>query len=295
MHEDRAVAPQPGRRDRDLGYHALAQAVVELRQRRVQRRLVADRMAGEEAGQLQIVIAQQEQPAALIDQPEHDAQRLGVVRPVVGEVAELNDEAVGCGGVGECDGVAMHVAHHADGGVLGDGSTPFRRQPAARSADRNVAERETEQSFLAQQEDAAATGEQPGDRGIAHVEPAGVGAERRHHQAPGIGDEARAATLPPRAGPWPSGGGGRRSRPRAGRRLVAEHQAAVVNARTHSPPTPRGGEGSWLPCTQMKRCASVMARSRESSPGGRRAAPSSSWKLLPRATTRRGGSGGAAR
>ena len=120
VNEDRAVAPLPGGGAGDLGHHPLAQVVVELRQRRAQGRLVADRMAGEEACQLQIMIAQQEQSAALIDQAEHDAKRAGVVRPVVGEIAELHYEAVGGGRVAECDGVAMHVAHHPDGRILRD-------------------------------------------------------------------------------------------------------------------------------------------------------------------------------
>ena len=77
-------------------------------------------MAGEEARQLQIMVAQQEQSAAFVDQAEHDAQRAGVVRAVVGQVAELHDEAVGGGGVAECGGVAMHVTHHPDGCVLRD-------------------------------------------------------------------------------------------------------------------------------------------------------------------------------
>ena len=91
---------------------------IELRQRRVQGRLVAHRLAGEETRQLQVVVAQQEQAAAFIDQAEHDAQRTGVVRSVVGEVAKLHHEAVGGGGVAEGNGIAMHVAHHADGRVL---------------------------------------------------------------------------------------------------------------------------------------------------------------------------------
>ena len=87
-------------------------------------------MAGEEARQLQVVVAQQEQAAAFIDQAEHDAQRAGIVGAVVGEVAKLHDEAVGGGGVAEGGGVAMHVAHHPDGRVLREGSdSACRRQP----------------------------------------------------------------------------------------------------------------------------------------------------------------------
>src|SRR3984893_10845951 len=88
------------------------------------------------------------------------------------------------------------------------------------------ANRETEQSFLSQKEDAAATGEQAGNRGVAHVEPAGIGAERRHHQAPAVGDEAGPADAA-------AASGDRGFRvvvtanftQRAGCRLMTEHEA----------------------------------------------------------------------
>jgi hypothetical protein len=41
---------------------------------------------------------------------------------MVGKVAELDNEAVGRRGVGKADGVAVHVAHHADGRVGRNGS-----------------------------------------------------------------------------------------------------------------------------------------------------------------------------
>ena len=87
-----------------------------------QGRLVAHRLAGEKARQLQVVVAQQEQAAAFVDQAEHDAQCAGVVGSVVGEVAKLHHEAVGGGGIGERGGIAVHITHHTDGGVLRDGS-----------------------------------------------------------------------------------------------------------------------------------------------------------------------------
>ena len=87
-------------------------------------------------------------------------------------------------------------------------------QPAARSAGAQCPEREAEQAFAAEQEHAAAAREQPRDGGVAHIEPAGIGAERRHHQRGARrtrskgGSRCRRVRAPP---PW--GGGGRRSRP----------------------------------------------------------------------------------
>ena len=122
MHEQRAVVMQPAGRRSDLDRHPLAQTGVELCERGEQRRLAAHLLPGDRARQLQIVIAQQEQAAAVIDQAEHDAQRLGVVRPVVGKVAKLHDEAVGGRGVAKRDGIAVHVADHADRHARRDGS-----------------------------------------------------------------------------------------------------------------------------------------------------------------------------
>ena len=99
-----------------------AKVGIELCQGRAQGRLVAHRLSGEEAGQFEVVIAEQEQATAFIDQSEHEAQHSGVVGSVIGEVAKLHHEAIGGGGVAECDGIAMHVAHHADGRVLWNGS-----------------------------------------------------------------------------------------------------------------------------------------------------------------------------
>ena len=112
---------------------------IELRQGRVQGRFVAHRLAGEEARQLEVVVAQQEQAAAFVDQAEHDAQHAGVVGSVIGEVAKLHHEAVGGGGVAERDGVAVHVAHHADGRVVRDGSEqPCRCSLRRGQPERNV-------------------------------------------------------------------------------------------------------------------------------------------------------------
>ena len=68
-----------------------------------------------------VVVAEQEQPAPGVDQPEHQLQRAVAVRSVVGKVAKLHDEAIGRGGVGEGDRIAVHVAHHADAGAGGNG------------------------------------------------------------------------------------------------------------------------------------------------------------------------------
>ena len=84
---------------------------------RVKCGFIAHGMAGEEAGQLQVVVAQQKQAAAFVDQAEHDAQHPGVVRAIIGEVAELDDEAVGGGGIRESGCVAVHVTHHSNGCV----------------------------------------------------------------------------------------------------------------------------------------------------------------------------------
>ena len=86
----------------------------------LQHRLDPDGMAGQGARQFQVVVAQQEQAPLAVDQVEHDAQGAGAVRPMVGQVAELNDEAVGRGGVGEGGGLAVHVADDPDPGVGGD-------------------------------------------------------------------------------------------------------------------------------------------------------------------------------
>src|SRR3984885_6657353 len=122
VHEQGPVSAQPDRRGGHLRHHALAKAGIELRQRGVQRRLAAHRMSGEEACPLQVVIAQQEQSAPLVDQPKHDAQGFIVLGSIVGKVAELHDETIGGGGVREGDGVAVHVAYHADGCVAGNRS-----------------------------------------------------------------------------------------------------------------------------------------------------------------------------
>ena len=139
-------------------------------------------------------LPKQEQAAAFVDQAEHDAQRAGVVGAVVGEVAKLHHEAVGGGGVAERNGVAMHVAHHPDGRVLRDGSNGHVGDSLRRGQpERNVPSAKLNRRSSPEQEHAAAAREQPRDGRVAHIEPAGVGAERRHHQAPGIGHEAGAA------------------------------------------------------------------------------------------------------
>ncbi len=126
MHENLAPAAvdalQPGGRARDLGGRARAQPGIELFEGGGELAIHAHRLAADRAGELQVVIADHEQPAPFVDQPEHQAQRAGAVRTVVGEIAQLHHEQVGFGGGGETAGVAVHVAHHAH--------APARRQAA---------------------------------------------------------------------------------------------------------------------------------------------------------------------
>src|SRR5690348_2986678 len=63
-------------------------------------------------------------------------------------------------------------------------------QPASGSAGTQCSEGEAVQPLLPEQEYAPATRKQPRDRRLAHIEPAAIGAERRHHDAACIGDEA---------------------------------------------------------------------------------------------------------
>ena len=51
-------------------------------------------------------------------------------------------------------------------------------------------------AVAAEHEGAGAAGEQAGDRGIADIEPAGIGAEGRQDQPPHVRDEAAAADAP---------------------------------------------------------------------------------------------------
>ena len=67
VNEECAGMLQPTGSNENPFHHALAQFVIELRQRRVQCRFIAHRMAGEKARQLEVVIAQQEQAAAFVD------------------------------------------------------------------------------------------------------------------------------------------------------------------------------------------------------------------------------------
>ena len=61
------------------------------------------------------------------------------------------------------------------------------RRRALRPAGRD---RHAVAAVAAQQENPRAAGEQAGDRRVAGIQPAGIGAEGRQHDAPGIGDEA---------------------------------------------------------------------------------------------------------
>ena len=99
-------------------------------------------LPGERARQPVVVVAQQEQPAPGVDQREHHRQSVRAARPVVRQVAELDHEPVGRGGIGEGRGVAVHVAHHpqprpaAGCGPAGScraGRAHGRRPPPARA------------------------------------------------------------------------------------------------------------------------------------------------------------------
>ena len=82
--------------------------------------IARDVMPEQAARQLEIMVAEQEHAALLVDQPEHDGKRAGRVRPVIHQIAQLHDVAVGLGGEGKSAGIAMHVAHHAQGHASGN-------------------------------------------------------------------------------------------------------------------------------------------------------------------------------
>ena len=65
------------------------------------------------AAELAVVVAEQEQAATFVEQPERQAQRADAVGAVVGEVAELDHEAVGLDRMREGADIAVHVAHDA--------------------------------------------------------------------------------------------------------------------------------------------------------------------------------------
>ena len=121
MHEETVLLHQPGRGAFHLGQGAGAQIVVQGGHGRVQLRAAAHSFTAQRAAQLAVVIADQEQPAALVDQPEHQPQSARTVRPAIDQVAELDDEPVGIGGKGECAQIAMHVTDHAQATPRRDG------------------------------------------------------------------------------------------------------------------------------------------------------------------------------
>ena len=114
MHEQGGAVAEPCGR---LGGHAEGaglECVVQLIDRGLHHRLHPKMFAGQHARELEIVIAEDEQAFALVNQVEHHPQGSGTVRTVVGQVAKLHDEAIGCGGVCERGGVAVDVANHSD-------------------------------------------------------------------------------------------------------------------------------------------------------------------------------------
>ena len=157
------------------------------------------------------------------------------------------------------------------------------RSAEQRQGGRGVAagQGKAEQPVAPEQEHPTAAREQPGDGGIANIEPARIGAERRQHQPPCVGDEARprndgAACGDVRfrvvvaadfscTGLGGCSGGGTRTVP--GR---LRHSAAGV------PAMPAGGSGSWFPSTQTNAAKSAMAASRAWSACCNRPAPAAS-------------------
>ncbi len=112
--------PDPGGRDRDLGERAFAETQVELRQRRLERGIGAHATTRQRPSELAVVVAEQEDAAAFVDQAERHAKRLGAVRTVISEVAELHDETIGFDRGGKRAGVAVDVADDPERDIGGD-------------------------------------------------------------------------------------------------------------------------------------------------------------------------------
>ena len=133
----RALPAEPGRRARDLVEGARAQLGIELGERgRQAPASMRTSLAGQRAAELAVVVAEHEQAAAARRAGRSMIRStLGAVRPVVGEVAELHDEAVGLGGVGEGARVAVDVADDPQRRAVAGSSAPRR----ARCCDRRRA------------------------------------------------------------------------------------------------------------------------------------------------------------
>ena len=127
MDEEGVAVAQPGGRVLDRGEGAGAQLGVELR-RASPARAASMRTCwpSRARASLRSWLPSRNRPRRCVDQAEHEAQRAGAVRAAIGEVAELDDEAVRRGGIGEGARVAVHVAHHADRGALRDQVRPYR-------------------------------------------------------------------------------------------------------------------------------------------------------------------------
>ena len=103
-----------------LAQRARPQLVVKLAERVLQLRPHRHPLARQRPAQLAVVVAQQPQAAAGVDQLEHQAQRAGAVRAAVDQVSELHQVAVRGRGVAERAQVAVHVADHPQRGVRWD-------------------------------------------------------------------------------------------------------------------------------------------------------------------------------
>ena len=131
--------------------------------------------------------------------------------------------------------------------------------------------------------------EDPREGAVAHIEAAGIGAERRHHHPLAVAGEAAAAdrTAAPRhprdrmqvAGDLAGG---------ISTRLVAKGQRAELERQRNRPPMPSAGSGSWLPVIQIQSRPRCRPRNVARSVSASRAGPRPSWKLSPSATTTRG-------
>ena len=121
MDEQPMPAAHPERRALNLGQKARAEGRVELPHRRRQLRVHPHILSEQKPGELEIVVAEQEEPLAAIDQVEHDPQRGRAVGAVIHEVAKLDQEPIRIGRVGEGAGVAMNVSHNPQGAIVRQG------------------------------------------------------------------------------------------------------------------------------------------------------------------------------
>jgi NADPH-dependent curcumin reductase CurA len=60
------------------------------------------------------MISQKEKASFFLDDVSHQSERAGAVGTVIDQVAQLDDEAIGCGGVAERIQITMHVSYDAN-------------------------------------------------------------------------------------------------------------------------------------------------------------------------------------